>query len=59
MFGVAELRNRKQHIIGAKIRVFYVRHELCPLSEEAEAGGYGVVELEKVQFVSHPLDFVE
>lgn len=56
---MAELRNRKQHIIGAKIRVFYVRHELCPLSEEAEAGGYGVVELEKVQFVSHPLDFVE
>jgi len=53
MFRVAELR--KQHIIGAKIRVFCVRHERCPLSEEAEARGNDVVELETAHFVSHPL----
>eukprot|EP00985_Skeletonema_marinoi_P010447 scaffold4909_cov139-Skeletonema_marinoi.AAC.2 len=55
MFRVAELR--KQHIIGAKIRVFCVRHERCPLSEEAVGVGRGndVVELETAHFVSHPL----
>ena len=57
MFRVAELR--KQHIIGAKIRVFCVRHERCPLSEEAVGVGTGrgndVVELETAHFVSHPL----
>jgi hypothetical protein len=67
MFRVAELR--KQHIIGAKIRVFCVRHERCPLSEEetsSERGGVdeedgrnwsgsSVVELETAHFVSHPL----
>ncbi|KAL7497169.1 hypothetical protein ACHAWT_008089 [Skeletonema menzelii] len=53
MFRVAELR--KQHIIGAKIRVFCVRHERCPLSD-GEAGRDGnVVELETAHFVSHPL----
>ena len=64
MFRVAELR--KQHIIGAKIRVFCVRHERCPLSSSSEevvgVGGSGredgnnnVVELETAHFVSHPL----
>ena len=68
MFRVAELR--KQHIIGAKIRVFCVRHERCPLNEDgggegedasaAVGGGRGggrnnVVELETAHFVSHPL----
>ena len=66
MFRVAELR--KRHIIGAKVRVFCVRHERCPLTtagtdESATAGtkigGEGasddVMELETAYFVSHPL----
>lgn len=59
MFRVAELR--KRHIIGAKIRVFCVRHERCPVAMvgcdggDAEFGGDNVVELETAHFVSHPL----
>jgi hypothetical protein len=48
MFRVAELR--KRHIIGAKIRVFCVRHERCPVSSR-----HGGVDLETAYFVSHPL----
>jgi hypothetical protein len=48
MFRVAELR--KRHIIGAKIRVFCVRHERCPVSSR-----HGAVDLETAYFVSHPL----
>lgn len=48
MFRVAELR--KRHIIGAKIRVFCVRHERCPVSSR-----HGAVDLETALFVSHPL----
>jgi len=55
---VAELR--KRHIIGAKVRVFCVRHERCPVAmagEEggAQSGGNNIVELETAHFVSHPL----
>lgn len=59
MFRVAELR--KRHIIGAKIRVFCVRHERCPVAMAgdeamAESGGRNnVVELETAHYVSHPL----
>lgn len=58
MFRVAELR--KRHIIGAKVRVFCVRHERCPVDMVggqggAESGGNNVVELETAHFVSHPL----
>lgn len=59
MFRVAELR--KHHIIGAKIRVFCVRHERCPVAivggdgVDAESGGSATVELETAYFVSHPL----
>lgn len=49
MFRVAELR--KRHIIGAKVRVFCVRHERCPVSSKKD----GAVELETAYFVSHPL----
>jgi hypothetical protein len=48
MFRVAELR--KHHIIGAKIRVFCVRHERCPVSSSQ-----GGADLETTYFVSHPL----
>mmetsp|Transcript_11735 Transcript_11735/g.16828 ORF Transcript_11735/g.16828 Transcript_11735/m.16828 type:complete len:595 (+) Transcript_11735:220-2004(+) len=57
MFRVAELR--KQHIIGATIRVFCVRHERCPLSEEAAGGDGDVVQLETAHFVSHPLPLLD
>jgi len=58
MFRVAELR--KRHIIGAKVRVFCVRHERCPVAmagEEGntENGGNNLVELETAHYVSHPL----
>ncbi|KAL7517060.1 hypothetical protein ACHAWX_002011 [Stephanocyclus meneghinianus] len=55
MFRVAELR--KRHIIGAKIRVFCVRHERCPMREKesSERGKEQVMELETAYFVSHPL----
>jgi hypothetical protein len=55
MFRVAELR--KRHIIGAKIRVFCVRHERCPIREKesGESGKEQVMELETAHFVSHPL----
>ncbi|KAL7531952.1 hypothetical protein ACHAXR_004329 [Thalassiosira sp. AJA248-18] len=58
MFRVAELR--KRHIIGAKIRVFCVRHERCPVAMvgeggDVENGGGNAVELETAHFVSHPL----
>jgi hypothetical protein len=49
MFRVAELRTR--HIIGAKVRVFCVRHERCPVGSKKD----GAVELETAHFVSHPL----
>ena len=52
---MAELR--KRHIIGAKIRVFCVRHERCPMREKesSERGKEQVMELETAYFVSHPL----
>lgn len=55
---MAELR--KRHIIGAKVRVFCVRHERCPVAMTggegaAESGGNNVIELETAHFVSHPL----
>ena len=54
---MAELR--KRHIIGAKIRVFCVRHERCPVAMveggDTESGGRDVMELETAYFVSHPL----
>lgn len=59
MFRVAELR--KHHIIGAKVRVFCVRHERCPVAMaggeggSTENGGSNVVELETAHFVSHSL----
>lgn len=58
MFRVAELR--KRHIIGAKVRVFCVRHERCPVDMARgqggdESGGNNIVELETAHFVSHPL----
>jgi len=55
MFRVAELR--KRHIIGAKIRVFCVRHERCPVSMigDYQNGRSNTVELETAHFVSHPL----
>jgi len=55
MFRVAELR--KRHIIGAKIRVFCVRHERCPVSMvgDNQSGRSNTVELETAHFVSHPL----
>ena len=58
MLRVAELRQR--HIIGAKIRVFCVRHERCPvatISGDVESGraNEAMVELETAHFVSHPL----
>ncbi len=57
MFRVAELR--KQHIIGAKIRVFCVRHERCPLSEDVAERDGDVVQLETAHFVSHPLPLLD
>lgn len=59
MFRVAELR--KRHIIGAKVRVFCVRHERCPIGEKAggdKDGTQRVVELETAHFVSHPLSIL-
>ena len=55
MFRVAELR--KRHIIGAKVRVFLVRHERCPVSMigDNQSGRSNTVELETAHFVSHPL----
>jgi hypothetical protein len=53
MFRVAELR--KRHIIGAKVRVFCVRHERCPVKNAKDNEGKAVVELETAYFVSHPL----
>lgn len=59
MFRVAELR--KQHIIGAKVQVFCVRHERCPVAmaggqgQSKENGGNDVVELETAHCVSHAL----
>lgn len=58
MFRVAELR--KRHIIGAKVRVFCVRHERCPVTMAGEEGGFqsggnNIVELETAHYVSHPL----
>jgi hypothetical protein len=59
MFRVAELR--KQHIIGAKVRVFCVRHERCPMIMgekdivEGSEGSRQVVELETAHYVSHPM----
>lgn len=58
MFRVAELR--KRHIIGAKVRVFCVRHERCPAvftggEGDLENRGNRVVELETAHFVSNPL----
>ncbi len=64
MFRVAELR--KRHIIGAKVRVFCVRHERCPAINCSSLDGGGkmvkneladgnAMELETVYFVSHPL----
>ena len=55
MFRVAELR--KRHIIGAKVRVFCVRHERCPVSMigDNQSGRSNTVELETAHFVSHPL----
>lgn len=58
MFRVAELR--KRHIIGAKVRVFCVRHERCPVTAQGgaadvESGRNDLVELETAHFVSHPL----
>lgn len=58
MFRVAELR--KRHIIGAKVRVFCVRHERCPVAIVGGGGGEGsggdgIVEIETAHFVSHPL----
>lgn len=52
MFRVAELR--KRHIIGAKVRVFCVRHERCPVGKKKEGG----VELETAYFVCHPLSIL-
>ncbi|KAL9185304.1 hypothetical protein ACHAXT_003081 [Thalassiosira profunda] len=59
MFRVAELR--KRHIIGAKVRVFCVRHERCPVALAGGGGGEGgnVVELETAHFVSHPLPLLD
>jgi len=63
MFRVGELR--KRHIIGAKVRVFCVRHERCPVAmggregEDIENGGNNVVELETAHFVSHPLPLLD
>ena len=52
MFRVAELR--KRHVIGAKVRVYCVRHERCPVA----TGGGVVGELETAYFVSHPLSLL-
>mmetsp|Transcript_10331 Transcript_10331/g.22264 ORF Transcript_10331/g.22264 Transcript_10331/m.22264 type:complete len:679 (-) Transcript_10331:59-2095(-) len=68
MFRVAELR--KRHIIGAKVRVFCVRHERCPATNcSSSDGGEKMVkhnvaagnamELETVYFVSHPLAILD
>eukprot|EP00804_Cyclotella_cryptica_P007892 CCRYP_001444-RB/>CCRYP_001444-RB protein AED:0.05 eAED:0.05 QI:335/1/1/1/1/1/4/682/497 len=55
MFRVAELR--KRHIIGAKIRVFCVRHERCPIEETEtdESENDRVMVLETAHFISHPV----
>jgi len=61
MFRLAELR--KRHIIGAKVRMFCVRHERCPVAmadggnQDPETGN-AIVELETAYFVSHPLPLV-
>lgn len=55
MFRVAELR--KRHIIGAKVRVFCVRHERCPIDQD-EKEKSETVELETAFFVSHPLSIL-
>ena len=55
MFRVAELR--KRHIIGAKVRVFCVRHERCPVGGKKD-DERGSVELETAYFVSHPLSIL-
>ena len=61
MFRLAELR--KRHIIGAKVRMFCVRHERCPIAmanggDQDPETGNAVVELETAYFVSHPLPLV-
>ena len=61
MFRLAELR--KRHIIGAKVRMFCVRHERCPNAmanggDQDPETGNAVVELETAYFVSHPLPLV-
>ena len=55
MFRVAELR--KRHIIGAKVRVFCVRHERCPIDKDVKEKSE-TVELETAFFVSHPLSIL-
>lgn len=61
MFRLAELR--KRHIIGAKVRIFCVRHERCPIAmadggDQDPETGNAVVGLETAYFVSHPLPLV-
>jgi hypothetical protein len=54
MLRVAELR--KRHVIGAKVRLYCVMHERCPVS--VPDGDGEVVELETAYFVSHPLSLL-
>ncbi len=54
MFRVAELR--KRHVIGAKVRVYCVKHDRCPVV--IPRGDGEVVELETAYFVSHPLSLM-
>jgi hypothetical protein len=54
MLRVAELR--KRHIIGAKVRLYCVKHERCPVAIPQGEGE--AVELETAYFVSHPLSLM-
>lgn len=54
MIRVAELR--KRHIIGAKVRLYCVKHERCPVTTPSGEGG--AVELETAFFVSQPLSLM-
>jgi len=54
MLRVAELR--KRHVIGAKVRLYCVMHERCPVS--VPGGDEEGVELETAYFVSHPLSLL-
>ncbi len=54
MLRVAELR--KRHIIGAKLRLYCVKHERCPVAIPRGEGE--AVELETAYFISHPLSLM-